>query len=178
MPPAVALRTSSVRKRLVRRDTLERLAQRICAAEKVRGEIEISVLLCDDDMITALNRRYRRKNAPTDVLSFEHDDTPMPGGPRPLGDIAISLETAERNCGGDRALMRREVQLLFCHGLLHLLGYDHHTSRERAQMQQKQAEYLDTTEAAAWQFGPKAPRIARSRPAASAGGSRRIGRGQ
>jgi probable rRNA maturation factor len=176
MAPAVALRTSSVRKRLVRRDALERLAGRICAAEKIHGDVEISVLLCDDDAITALNRRYRKKNAPTDVLSFEHDPAAAPAGPRPLGDIAISLETAERNCGGDRALIRREIELLFCHGLLHLLGYDHGTRRGRTLMQRKQAQYLETSEADAWRFGPKVPRDIRARQAAPAGGSRRIGR--
>ena len=75
------------------------------------------------------------------------------------------------NCGGDRALMRREIELLFCHGLLHLLGYDHATRDERARMQRKQAEYLNTSEADAWRFGPKTP------PRAPKGGSRRIGRG-
>jgi probable rRNA maturation factor len=120
MPAAVALRNDSVRRAWVARGALARLANRICEGERVKGDIEVSVLFCDDGTMTALNRRYRRKNKPTDVLSFEQERNGA--GPEALGDIVISLETAERNCGGDRILMRREVELLFCHGLLHLLG--------------------------------------------------------
>jgi probable rRNA maturation factor len=71
-----------------------------------------------------LNRRYRNKSGPTDVLSFAQD-LANHGHPEVLGDIVISLETVERFCKGDRVAMRAEVRLLFCHGLLHLLGYDH-----------------------------------------------------
>ncbi len=173
MAAAVVLRNNSVRKRLVQRRRLERIAKRVCLAENVRDTVEISVLLCDDEAITGLNRKYRRKNAPTDVLSFEQDGPAASGG-RALGDIVISLETAERNCGGDPQSIRREVDMLFCHGLLHLLGYDHGTSAERTEMQRKQAEYLYTTEAAAWNFGPKMPRGAALSPVQ--GGIRRIGR--
>jgi probable rRNA maturation factor len=172
MGASLAVRNASVRRGLVRLGTLERLAERICEGEAVRGDVEISVLFCDDDDITLLNRRYRRKNAPTDVLSFEQDGPGEATGARTLGDIVISLETAERNCGGDRGLMRREIEMLFCHGLLHLLGYDHGTRAERTEMIQKQAQYLGTSELEAWQFGPKlaAPRRARN------GGSRPLGR--
>jgi probable rRNA maturation factor len=169
-PAAVAVRNDSIRRPLATRGTLTRLANRICTGEHVDGEVEVSVLFCDDDTMTALNRRYRRLNKPTDVLSFEQErngtDTDA------LGDIVISLETAERNCGGDRSLMRREVELLFCHGLLHLLGYDHGTSAERAEMTRKQAEYLGTTQTEAWRFGPKTKKVQRTRSR----GARPIGR--
>jgi probable rRNA maturation factor len=82
----------------------------------------------------------------------------------------ISLETAERNCGGERIETRREIEMLFCHGLLHLLGYDHGTAAERAEMQRKQAQYLGRTEVDAWNFGPK-----KTAPIAQKG-NRRIGR--
>lgn len=172
MAASISVRNASVRRGMVRQSTLARLADRICAGEAVPGDVEISVLFCDDDDMTALNRRYRRKNAPTDVLSFEQDSAADAGGVRALGDIVISLETAERNCQGDRALVKREIELLFCHGLLHLLGYDHGTRAERTEMIRKQAHYLGTSELEAWQFGPKtaAPRRART------GGSRPLGR--
>jgi probable rRNA maturation factor len=166
MAAVVAVRNRSVRKRLVQRRALERLAGRICAGEQAGRAVEISVLLCDDDLITELNRKYRRKNKPTDVLSFEQDE-PAGNSARALGDIVISLETAERNCGGERAEMRREIEMLFCHGLLHLLGYDHGTAAERAEMQRKQAQYLGRTQEEAWKFGPKRP---------AHGGNRRFGR--
>ncbi len=164
MAAAVALRNNSARKRLVQRRRLERIAHRVCAAENIRDAVEISVLLCDDKTIAGLNRKYCRKNEATDVLSFEQERF-AGGGPggRLLGDIVISIETAERNCGGDRPLIRREIDMLFCHGLLHLLGYDHRTRAERAVMQRKQGAYLYTHEAAAWNFGPKRPRIEAAR---------------
>lgn len=172
MAATLDVRNASVRRGLVRRGPLERLAGRICRGESVRGDVEISVLFCDDDDITVLNRKYRRKNKPTDVLSFEQDG-PDAGGPaRALGDIVISLETAERNCHGDRSLLKREIELLFCHGLLHLLGYDHGTRAERAEMTRKQAQYLGTSEFEAWQFGPKPAAPRRKQP----GGSRPLGR--
>lgn len=178
MTATLDIRNESESKRLYRRDTLQRLANRICDGERVDQDLEISVLFCDDDVITELNRQYRRKNAPTDVLSFEQDAPPMPG-PRPLGDIVISLETAERNCGGDRECTRREVKLLFCHGLLHLLGYDHATKAQREQMQRKQAQYLDLSERAAWNFGPKTGRANQTESIRTPhGGTRSVGRRQ
>lgn len=150
----LAVCNESTRKRLYRTDTLRRLAERVCAAEGVTGTIEISVLFCDDARIRELNREYRKLDRPTDVLSFcqtgmEHSE------PRILGDIVISLETVERHCRGERAAMRDEVRLLFCHGLLHLLGYTHGTEATRRVMAGKQAEHLDIPLGNAWPDAPK-----------------------
>lgn len=172
MNVSVAIRNESVRKRVARRDLFERLAQRICAGERVSGDVEISVLLCDDAAIADLNRRYGDNSGPTDVLSFQQPEEPA-ASTRALGDIVISLETAERNCGPGSAQLRAEIAMLFCHGLLHLLGYDHDTDRNRAQMQRRQAEYLGVSEREAWEFGPKTHR---AELAASRGGSHRVGR--
>ena len=81
------------------------------------------------------------RNEATDVLSFEQE-SPKNMDKILLGDIVISLETVQRYCGGDRDAMRTELNLLFCHGLLHLLGYDHGKKADKLTMQQKQAEYL------------------------------------
>lgn len=146
MAATLCLRNVSATKRLVRRALLERLANRICAGEKVGRSVEISLLLCDDEYMSRLNRQYRNKEGPTDVLSFEQDG---PEGPV-LGDVVISIETALHRSDGDRALARKEVALLFCHGLLHLLGHDHSTRSERERMTRKQAQYLGISECAAW----------------------------
>lgn len=143
------VRNESTRKRLYRRDVLHRLAERLLRAEEVLEQVELSVLFCDDPYITELNRQYRNKDAATDVLSFEQAGETFHGA-RVLGDIVISLETVERYCAGDRAAMRDEVRLLFCHGLLHLLGYDHQTEHEKQIMIAKQAQYLGIAEQAAW----------------------------
>ena len=71
-----------------------------------------------------------------------------------LGDIVISLETVEARCAGDLPATREEVRLLFCHGLLHLLGFVHDTKSQRARMQAKQAKYLGVAESAAWRSRP------------------------
>ena len=171
MPILLDIRNESAQKRLYTRSGLTTLAGRICRGEGVKGNAEVSVMFCDDEFITDLNRRYRRKNAPTDVLSFEQDHAASKGL-RVLGDIVISLETAERHCGGDRAMMRKEVNLLFCHGLLHLLGHDHATAKERMAMTELQAHYLGATTEAAWAFGPKAIPAHPNRRTARAGGHR------
>lgn len=149
MAVRLLIRNESERKRLYRRDVLRRLAERICEGEGVTQPVEISVLFCDDDRMAELNAAYRDTPEPTDVLSFEQPQVPG-GSLAALGDIVVSLEMAERYSAGDRAKTREEVRLLFCHGLLHLLGYDHQTRRERERMTMKQAQYLGVDQDAAW----------------------------
>ncbi len=88
-----------------------------------RGEAELSVLLTGDARIRRLNRRWRRKDRATDVLSFPLSDPP--GGSSLLGDVVISLDTAARRGGGDARTVRRELDRYLAHGILHLLGFDH-----------------------------------------------------
>jgi probable rRNA maturation factor len=149
MSVTVYLQSESTRRRLYRRDNLTRLAERICAGEGIAGDVEVSVLFCDDDGIRALNKQYRAEDKATDVLSFEQDGFAAPG-PRVLGDIVISLETAEERHPGNPAGMRDEVRLLFCHGLLHLLGHDHQNPEQRRQMTALQARYLGVDLDSAW----------------------------
>jgi len=96
---------------------------------------ELSVLLCDDATIHALNRDYRKKNKPTDVLAFamrEGDDGHLAGDL--LGDVIISLETATRQAKERGVVTRDEVMMLLAHGLLHLLGWDHQTDADDKRM--------------------------------------------
>lgn len=134
------------------RPGLARLAARILAGEGVQGTVEISLLYCGDEEIRGLNRQYRRKNTPTDVLSFplgERVDARLL-----LGDIVISLPTAARQSASVGAALNEEVRLLFCHGLLHLLGYDHATRAEESAMIAKQSQYLEVQPEAAWRHNP------------------------
>jgi len=146
------IRNESARKRLYRTDNLQRLAERICVGEGSDRDAELSVLFCDDRFITELNSRYRKTNAPTDVLAFgQTTELALAAlSYSVLGDIVISLETVERCCEGDRAAMREEVRLLFCHGLLHLLGYQHENAQERERMAARQALYLGRPREAVW----------------------------
>jgi probable rRNA maturation factor len=96
-------------------------------------DAELSVLLTDDRGIQELNRQHRHKDKPTDVLAF-----PMAEGvldPRGiLGDVVISLDTADRQARARRRPLIEEVRFLLAHGVLHLVGYDHAEPAEKREM--------------------------------------------
>jgi probable rRNA maturation factor len=108
------------RRRRVRSDRLRRLLQGAARALGVSGEV--ALVLARDPAVRDLNARYRGKDKPTDVLSF-----PGPGGSAGLGDIMISVDTAERNARRLGRTLQRELDVLALHGFLHVLGYDHET---------------------------------------------------
>jgi probable rRNA maturation factor len=99
--------------------------RRLLASPSLRrpavGDASLSVLLCGDARMRRLNRTWRRKDRPTDVLSFPSDE------PGLLGDVAIDLPYAARQARARGHATKREVQVLLAHGVLHLLGYDHET---------------------------------------------------
>jgi probable rRNA maturation factor len=94
---------------------------------------ELSILLCSDAVIRDLNRRWRKKNRPTDVLAFAQLEARVPND-RALGDIAISIDTARKQAGAANRSVAAEVTYLLAHGLLHLVGYDHRTREEERRM--------------------------------------------
>jgi probable rRNA maturation factor len=83
---------------------------------------EVSVVLAGDSLLQRLNRDFRGKDRPTDVLSF-----PGGGGEEGLGDVVISVPTATRNARRLGHSVSRELDILALHGFLHVLGYDHET---------------------------------------------------
>ncbi len=89
----------------------------------------VSVLLTNDERIQQLNREFRRKNSPTDVLSFPAVAWEFEGNhtTTTAGDLAISLETAARQAASLGHSLATEVRVLILHGALHLAGYDHET---------------------------------------------------
>lgn len=105
-------------------------------------ESEISLSLVSNDEMQELNKRYREKDAPTDVLSFPALETP--GEISSMGDIVISTETAAHQAAEAAHSLERELAFLTIHGVLHLLGLDHEVSQEDAAvMDEIQAEILD-----------------------------------
>ena len=90
------------------------------AAEALRVRGEVSLVLAGDGLLRRLNRDYRGKDRPTDVLSF-----PGGGAEEGLGDVVISVETAERNARALGRTLPQELDVLALHGFLHVLGYDH-----------------------------------------------------
>lgn len=105
-------------------------------------DAELSVLLTDDRSIHALNREWRKQDKPTDVLAFPIDeraaraayDEESGGADVILGDVVISLHTAERQARSRKRELFEEVRFLLAHGLLHLLGFDHATAAEKREM--------------------------------------------
>ncbi|QNI32477.1 rRNA maturation RNase YbeY [Alloacidobacterium dinghuense] len=97
---------------------------------KAKSEVgldgEVSVLLGSDTTIRTLNRNFRKKDKATDVLSFPVDGF-QGEGPKQAGDLAISLDTAQRQASEHGHSLLMEVKILMLHGLLHLAGYDHET---------------------------------------------------
>jgi probable rRNA maturation factor len=132
-----------------------RLAPRIAAARVRRSAIamlqalelpdaELSILLCGDREIHALNRGWRHKNRPTDVLAFALREGPH--GDRAgdiLGDVVISVETAARQAASAKHPVFTEVSMLLAHGLLHLLGWDHRTEEEDLRMRREVARLVE-----------------------------------
>ena len=102
----------------------------------------VNLLISDDKYLRKLNYQYRGFDRPTDVLAF-----PMDAGVDDLdgflGDIAVSLESAERQSNEAGHSVKSELQLLVVHGVLHLLGYDHETDEDKKVMWTLQADVLD-----------------------------------
>jgi probable rRNA maturation factor len=94
------------------------------APARARGNVAVAVV--SDRRVRELNRRYRRKDTATDVLSFPADE------PGQLGDIVIALGVARRQASSAGHSLATEFRVLAVHGLLHLLGYDH--ERDTGQM--------------------------------------------
>ena len=114
------------------------------AAEGCEPGAELSVAIGDDKWIRDLNRRYKGRDAATDVLAFPQSvGRHVPAVARPageggaaplLGDVAISVETAERQARAMGHPVRAELALLLIHGILHLTGWKDRTLAQRRQM--------------------------------------------
>jgi probable rRNA maturation factor len=110
---------------------LTRFVSRAQRSAGLRGSVD--VLLAGNRELRALNRRFRGKNRPTDVLSFPAGEGPRNGF---AGDIAISVDIAKRNANRLGHATAEEVKILCLHGLLHLAGFDH--ERDQGQMARKE----------------------------------------
>lgn len=109
---------------------------------KVEGPLtykDVELLLTDDATIHALNKQYRGKDKPTDVLSFSMED------PVHLGQLVISVDRAREQAEDIGQSLEEELKFLFTHGTLHLLGYDHEEPEEEKVMLAKAYELLERT---------------------------------
>ena len=114
--------SSFIREVLLALDRLGRLKQEIT---------EVSAAFINDEVMKGLNRKFRKKNRTTDVLTFPADDSlndPAASG-RPLGEILISVDQARRQALEEQHTLATEVRHLLLHGIIHALGYDHETDQ-------------------------------------------------
>lgn len=98
---------------------------------------EVELILTDNEEIAEINREFRGIEKPTDVLSFPSD--PFPGAP--LGSIVISVEKVQSVAQELGHMENDEIALLFIHGMLHLLGYDHEV--DNGEMRSYEAELVE-----------------------------------
>ena len=103
-------------------------ALRACGFLPKRRAVVLSVSCVSAIEMRRLNRKYRGKNSPTDVLSFEQTHSETPKLPLFLGDLVLCTDVVRRQAKEHRHVVRIEAGILTVHGLLHLLGYDHEKS--------------------------------------------------
>ncbi len=112
------------------------------------GPAELSVVLADDALVHRLNREYRGKDKPTNVLSFALTEAEEPDAgedaPIMLGDVILAWETVAREAAEQGKTPSDHMTHLVVHGVLHLLGYDHETDDEAEEMEQLETQLLDT----------------------------------
>ena len=122
---------------------LIRTAQKVLGKLGYDNDTEISITLVKDATIKKLNKKYRGKNYPTDVLSFSTAPD-FPVVTEYIGDIFIDVQIAKKNAELSGISFNEELMTLLVHGILHLSGYDHEeASREEAEkMMKKQQELL------------------------------------
>ena len=117
------------------------------SAKKVLREIsedshEISIVFCNNHFIENLNKDYRGKDEPTDVLSFAQYDGDSINGHGLAGDIVISLDAAAENAREFHVDEEEEIKRLIVHGIMHLLGWDHSDNSPEQEMLKLQEKIL------------------------------------
>lgn len=128
---------------------LEEFIQYIGKKEQISENKELSITFVNDEEIRAINKAYRQKDEPTDVISFalletDEDEVIIKDKNLPvmLGDIIISVDKIKQQSISYGHSFKRELGFLVAHGLLHLLGYNHLTKSDEMEMFQKQNDYL------------------------------------
>lgn len=129
-------------------DFVQKILEHAAKEENI-GKSEVSVTFVTNEMIRDINREYRGKDQPTDVISFAMEElgegeTAIIGLPEPrmLGDIIISLDRTKEQAADFGHSFERELGFLAVHGFLHLLGYDHMTEEDEKKMFSRQEEIL------------------------------------
>ncbi len=130
---------------------VEKLIQHAAQVEGIEEGSEVSITFVTNEAIHEINREYRDKDQPTDVISFAMEEMGEgevaivgEGIPRILGDIIISTDRTREQAEEYGHSFERELGFLAVHGFLHLLGYDHMTDEDEKEMFGKQDEILQS----------------------------------
>jgi probable rRNA maturation factor len=132
-------------------DWLQGIAEQVLASENAGPNAELSLVITGQDRIRQLNRDYRGKDEPTDVLAFAATgeggaELPLfvvpPDGVRHLGEVIISYPQAVVQAAEHQHPVEREVAILVIHGVLHLMGYEHDVPERERRMKGREAEIL------------------------------------
>jgi len=107
-----------------------------------KNEYYLSLLITTNAQIQEINREYRQKDTPTDVISFAYNETENFGAMNMLGDIVISIERVKEQSSEYGHSDEREFYYVLCHGMLHLLGYDHIEEEDKVVMRRREEEIL------------------------------------
>lgn len=110
--------------------------------EGVDPTAELSVLLVDRPSMASLKEKYLGEAGPTDVLAFPMDEQAADDAPFLLGDIVICPDVAREQAAGAGATVTEEIDMLFVHGFLHLLGYDHVRPQDARAMRHRERKIL------------------------------------
>jgi probable rRNA maturation factor len=119
------------------RAALSRTAGSLAAAPLILG-----LILTDDAEQRGLNRTYRGRDAPTNVLSFAIGDPAPVGSAVLLGDVVLAFATVEREAAEQHKPLADHLRHLVVHGVLHLLGFDHQSAAEAEVMEAREVEIL------------------------------------
>lgn len=125
-------------------DDIDSLARRavdaaVAEAGASANDSEVCLVLCDDAFMQSLNRTWRAKDKPTNVLSFPADSSAQGAM---LGDIVVAYQTMSREAAEEGKAIEDHLAHLVVHGMLHLLGYDHETETEAATMEDLEVRSL------------------------------------
>ena len=135
-------------------DWLRNIAEQVLIAQGAGSDVELGLVITGQERVKQLNKDYRDKDMPTDVLAFymvstggekeveSFDFIAPPDGVSHLGEVIISYPQAVIQAEEHQHSVRRELAILIIHGVLHLLGYDHEEPEQEEKMKEREQEIL------------------------------------
>ena len=126
------------------------IVAQVLHVQDIAGDVEIGIVITGQEKVRKLNRIYRGKDRPTDVLAFymtgAEDFVPPPDGVKHLGEVVISFPQVALQAREQGHPIEKELKIIIIHGVLHLLGYDHEGSQQRKEMSTREQAILSESE--------------------------------